>query len=47
MVVVKALDSSMMVVMIVEGNKLEPDEGPGPPGGMVEEVSREAAEPDK
>lgn len=47
MVVVKTLDSSVMVVMVVEGNKLELDEGAGPPIGMVEEVSTETVEPDK
>lgn len=44
MVVVKTLDSSVMVVMVVEANKPELDEGIGPRLGVVEEVSIETAE---
>lgn len=47
MVVVLPLASAGMVVMVVEGNKLEFDEGAGPPGGVVEELSTETIEPDK
>lgn len=47
MVVMKTLDSSVMVVMVVEGNKPEPDEDAGPPLGVVEEVSTETVELNK
>ena len=44
---VKPLDSLVKVVMVVEGNKAEPDENAGPPLGVVEKMSIKTVELDK